>query len=114
MDLLGVSSRSVLTVELLHEVGEGLSLDLTGNVLHDHYQRRRLLLAVCASATRLHITDSMPEASATIQALCKKKQLLGSLENLIAEWNGQIPKEKQDIAYQLQHMGEIFGGLQWY
>jgi hypothetical protein len=56
----------------------------------------------------------MPEASATIQALCKKKQVLGSLESVIAEWDGQVPKEKQDIANQLQHKGEIFGGLQWY
>ncbi|CAO3689815.1 unnamed protein product [Umbelopsis vinacea] len=56
----------------------------------------------------------MPEASVNIQALCKKKQAVESQENLMAEWDGQILKEKQDIANQLQHMGEIFGGLQWY
>ena len=75
---------------------------------------RAVLLAVCASATRRHITNSMPEASVNIQALCKKKQAVESQENLMAEWDGQILKEKQDIANQLQYMGEIFGGLQWY
>jgi hypothetical protein len=53
------------------------------------------------------LTNSMPEAPAILQSILQEKtQALASLENHIAEWDSQVPKEKQDIATQLQHAYE--------